>query len=58
MYLYAEITCENCSSFCFMLKAYRKEEFFMIITHHYQLDYDDERKLYIVKNKQAPMCPD
>ncbi len=30
----------------------------MIITHHYQLDYDSEQNLYIVHSKQAPMCPD
>lgn len=30
----------------------------MIITHHYTLDFDEERDLYIVQNKQSPMCPD
>lgn len=30
----------------------------MIITHHYTLVLDEERDLYIVQNKQAPMCPD
>lgn len=29
----------------------------MIITHYYQIDFDCEKNLYIVKNKAAPMCP-
>ena len=30
----------------------------MIITHHYEIVFDDEKKMYRIKNKQAPLCPD
>lgn len=30
----------------------------MIITHYYEIVFDDAKKLYKIKNKQAPVCPD
>ena len=30
----------------------------MIITRYYEIDFDNEKNLYIVRSKDAPLCPD
>jgi len=30
----------------------------MFITHHYTILFDHEKGLYVVKNRQVPICPD
>lgn len=30
----------------------------MIITRYYEIDFDNEKNLYIVRSKDVPLCPD